>query len=84
MTARGALAGCFAPPLTERERTTAEREGWIFGVSIGWSGAFAFGMGRPVHIMVSFTLFELWTNLNNWAGSFTIASCSRNVNVFVV
>ena len=30
--ARDALAGCFAPPLTELERAIAEREGWILGV----------------------------------------------------
>jgi hypothetical protein len=32
MNARGALAGYFAPLLTDLERATAEREGWIFGV----------------------------------------------------
>ncbi len=31
MDARGALARYFAPPLTDLERATAEREGWIFG-----------------------------------------------------
>lgn len=31
--ARGALAGYFAPPLTDLERATAEREGWILGVA---------------------------------------------------
>lgn len=33
MDARGALAGYFAPPLTEQERATAECEGWILGVA---------------------------------------------------
>jgi len=32
MDARGALAGYFAPPLTDLELATAEREGWILGV----------------------------------------------------
>ena len=32
MDARGALRGYFAPPLTDLERATAEREGWILGV----------------------------------------------------
>ena len=32
MAERGALAEYFAPPLTDLERATAEREGWIFGV----------------------------------------------------
>ena len=32
MDTRGALAGYFAPPLTDLERATAEREGWILGV----------------------------------------------------
>ena len=32
MDARGELAGYFAPLLTDLERTTAEREGWILGV----------------------------------------------------
>jgi hypothetical protein len=32
MDARGALAGYFAPPLTDLERATAGREGWILGV----------------------------------------------------
>lgn len=32
MDTRGALASCFAPPLTDLERATAEREGWILGV----------------------------------------------------
>ena len=32
MDARGALASYFAPPLTDLERATAEREGWILGV----------------------------------------------------
>jgi len=32
MDARGALAGYFAPPLTDQERARAEREGRIFGV----------------------------------------------------
>ena len=31
--ARDALAGCFAPPLTESERAMGEREGWILGVT---------------------------------------------------
>lgn len=31
MGARGALAGYFAPPLTDLERAPAEREGWILG-----------------------------------------------------
>jgi hypothetical protein len=32
MDARGALARYFAPPLTDLERSTAGREGWILGV----------------------------------------------------
>ena len=32
MDARGALAGYFAPPLTDLERATAEREGWMLGI----------------------------------------------------
>ena len=32
MAARGALAGYFAPPLTDLERATGEGEGWILGV----------------------------------------------------
>ena len=32
MDARGALARYFAPPLTDLECATAEREGWILGV----------------------------------------------------
>ena len=32
MDARSALSQYFAPPLTDLERATAEREGWILGV----------------------------------------------------
>lgn len=32
MGERGALAGYFAPPLTDLGRATAAREGWILGV----------------------------------------------------
>ena len=32
MDARGVLAGYFARPLTDLERATAEREGWILGI----------------------------------------------------
>lgn len=32
MDARAALAGYFAPPLTDLERATAGREGWILGM----------------------------------------------------
>ena len=31
MAARGALADCFAPPLSPAERAVAAREGWILG-----------------------------------------------------
>jgi hypothetical protein len=33
LDARDALAGYFAPPLTESERAIAKREGWILGVT---------------------------------------------------
>lgn len=32
MSARGALASCFAPPLAPAERAVAALEGWILGV----------------------------------------------------